>query len=282
MPLKEKMTYIILNGKCVAADTARMPVDNAAFRYGFGLFETMLLRYGRLGYLAYHEERLFAGMKQLGIAIPAFLRPGYLPEQITKLAVKNGMDFARIRVQVFGGGGGIFGNREQKPGFVIECFPIGEAETELNANGLVLGISRGARKAADDVSNLKSCNAMVYAIAARHAKQNKWNDALVLNTAGNVIESAIANVFWIKEGIVYTPQLSEGCVAGVMRRYVLVKQPGIREEPLTQERLLEADEVFLTNAIKGVKWVGSIGDKYYNNHVVKTIYATIFPHEADI
>ena len=112
-------------------------------------------------------------------------------------------------------------------------------------------------------------------MAARQAKQNKWNDALVLNTAGNIIESAIANIFWVKDGNIYTPPLAEGCVAGVMRRHLLQITPGIAEKPLTIDALSAADEVFLTNAIKGIRWVRYVGEWEYAAAIAQTLSKTL-------
>jgi len=119
----------------------------------------------------------------------------------------------------------------------------------------------------------------MYAMAAQQAKAHKWNDALLLNTKGNIVEGTIANIFWVKDGIIYTPPLTEGCIAGTLRAYLLDVLPtkgyGVQEQPLTNATLLTADEVFLTNAIRGVKWVGTVENKVYRNEVVRTITYTL-------
>jgi branched-chain amino acid aminotransferase len=141
----------------------------------------------------------------------------------------------------------------------------------LNENGLVLGLATGLQKSTDALANLKSCNALIYAIAARQARENQWNDALILNTAGNIIESTIANIFWITDDIIYTPPLADGCIAGVMRRHLLSNN-SIVERSLTLPTLLEADEVFLTNAIKQVRWVGMMDKRKYGNSRAKELF----------
>ncbi len=180
-----------------------------------------------------------------------------------------------VRPQVFAGGGGLFSNESRVPGFVIECFPL-EAETlMLNENGLVAGMATGVAKSMDTLSNLKSCNALIYAIAARQAKEQKWNDALICNTDGHIIESTIANIFWIKDGAVFTPPLTDGCVAGVMRRHILAQIKTVQEESLNVNTLMQADEVFLTNAIKGIRWIGNFGEARYNNTQTKSLHRAL-------
>src|SRR5690606_32293995 len=116
---------------------------------------------------------------------------------------------------------------------------------------------------------LKTCAALPYTIAAQQATARGWNDALILNHQHRIIESAIANIFWVKDEQLYTTPLSEGCIAGVMRRHLLTASAKmgilIQEIPLTQKELHQADEVFLTNAIRRMKWVKEIADSVYSH-----------------
>ena len=265
------MNYINISGKIITAVDAGIPVDNGSFRYGYGLFETMLVQDGIIRLKQYHWERLFAGLKQLYFDIPASMTPEWLEEQVAGTVKKNKLEkLCRVRLQMFAAGGGLYDMQSQQPGFVIEYFPLEASTMQLNENGLVTGIATGLNKSMDSLSNLKSCNALIYAMAGRQAKANKWNDAFICNTTGNIIESTIANIFWIQNDVVYTPPLSEGCIAGVMRRYVM-ESITVKEKNLSIDELLQADEVFLTNAIKTVRWVGELKNKKYNCKRTKAI-----------
>ena len=94
---------------------------------------------------------------------------------------------------------------------------------QLNENGLVIDVFPGARKSCDSFSNLKSNNYLPYVMAGLYAKKNKLNDCIVLNSFDRVCDSAIANIFIVEKDKIFTPPLSEGCVAGVMRRWMLEK-----------------------------------------------------------
>ncbi len=269
------LNYINLNGKIIAATDATIPVDNGAFRYGYGLFETMLVQDGTIRLAQYHWQRLIAGAQQLYFELPPLMTPQFLESEVLKTVRKNKLEkLCRVRLQLFAAGGGMYGLQNAHPGFIVECFPLAEEVLQLNENGLVLGIATGLAKSPDLLSNLKSCNALIYAVAARQAKTNKWNDALVYNTLANIIESALANIFWIKDGVIYTPPLTEGCVAGVMRRHIL-DTTSVVEQPLSTYTLLTADEVFLTNAIKNIRWVSNLADSHYDNARIKSIYSTL-------
>ena len=266
------MTYININGKIINSQDADIPVDNGAFRYGYGLFETMLVKEGTIRLVDYHMPRLFAGLEQLGFELPALMTPEYMEEEVLQTVKKNKLEhLCRVRLQVFAGSGGLYGTGHMHSGFLIECFPLDDSTLQLNTNGLVVGIATGIGKCRDTLSNLKSCNALIYAVAARQAKEHKWNDALICNTESHIIESTIANIFWIKDGVVYTPPLSEGCVAGVMRQFIL-DTTKVTEKRMSIGELIYADEVFLTNAIKKIRWVRNWHETNYDNSQTRAIY----------
>lgn len=274
------MDLININGTILPAKDAGVSTDNGAFRYGYGLFETMLVRNGSIRLKEYHWDRLFDGLKQLFFEPAALMTREWLETEVLRTVSKNkANDLCRVRLQLYAKGGGLYSNESRQPEFIIECFAIEPDTLLLNSNGLTAGIATGVNKSADTLSNLKSCNALIYAVAARQAKANKWNDALIRNTTGNIIESTIANIFWIKEGELYTPPLPEGCVAGVMRRYVL-NTVTVTEKVLDEQTLLAADEVFVTNAIKGIKWVKSIGEREYSNQVTQNIFNAVLNNQT--
>ncbi len=256
------MNYINLNGKITEAEKTIVSYDNRAFRYGYGLFETMLVKDGMIALAEYHWQRLFEGMKQLCFTPAKHFNEDVLSEEVIKTVKRNKLEsLCRVRLQIFAGSGGLYDGKTQLPEFIIECFPLDISVTELNQNGLVLGLAAGLSKANDETANLKTTNALIYALAAQQAKQNKWNDALICNTDGNIIESTIANIFWIKDGGVFTPPLKDGCVAGVTRKKLkeVLKQTdfAVTEKSLDMDTLIDADEVFLTNSIRRMKWVGA-------------------------
>lgn len=266
------MAYINLNGKIIPASEAAMPVDNGAFRYGYGLFETMMVRDGVIRLGQYHWERLMTGLKQLYFEVPPLMTAAWLEQVVLATVKKNKLEkLCRVRLQMFAAGGGLYGLESKQPGFVIECFPLEPSILQLNENGLTVGIAADLGKSMDSLANLKSANALIYAMGARQAKANKWNDALICNTDGHIIESTIANIFWLSNGVLHTPPLADGCVAGVMRRHLLAKMP-VMEKSLTIDELLQADEVLLTNAVNTLKWMGAIGDKKYGHEQAKKIH----------
>lgn len=271
------MHYINHNGHLLPADKAALPHDNRAFRYGYGLFETMLLRDGAIRLEDYHWQRLTEGLQLLQLELPQHITTTQLRNEVVKTATKNQLQhLCRIRLQLYASSGGLYDAPNQKVSFLIECFPLRETGLLLNENGLKVGIAEGLYKSADALSNIKSCSALTYAMAARMAKAHKWNDALILNAKDHLIESTIANIFWVRNRQVYTAPLSDGCVAGVMRRHVMTVLPAagipVQEQSLSRHDLPHIQELFLTNAIRGIQWVGEANGNIFANDLIRFIY----------
>jgi branched-chain amino acid aminotransferase len=100
---------------------------------------------------------------------------------------------------------------------------------------------------------------------------------LVLNQHERICDATIANIFWVKDEKIFTPSLGEGCVAGVMRKKILeLPTPNsgflVQESVLTEDILLQADEVFLTNAVTGIRWVKECPGKIYNNTISRKLF----------
>ncbi len=270
------MNSICFNGKILRADEPALLVSNRGYRYGDGLFETMKVSAGRILLEKYHFERLFSGLSLMKFDIPGLFTKEKISQAILHLCKRNNTEeLARVRLSVFRGNGGLY-DEDKALQYVIESWSLNESVNRLNENGLVIDIYADAEKSCDKFSNLKSANFLPYSMAAQYAKENKLNDCLVLNNSGGVADSTIANLFIIKNGVVLTPALEEGCVNGVMRRHLLIelKKADIEanETAITTGDIKNADEIFLTNAINGIRWVRQFRDATYTNSQTAQIY----------
>ena len=152
----------------------------------------------------------------------------------------------------------------------------------LNDRGLEIDIFEDAVKSCDAFSNIKSNNYLVSVMAQLFANENNLDECLILNSFGRICESSIANVFIVKNTLIYTPPLTEGCVAGVVRRWLIENLPfpefQIIPKKLNPEDLREADEIFLTNSIKPIRWVKTFREKKYTNVLSRKIAGYIYRH----
>lgn len=260
----------------LSAGSAITGPDNRGLRYGDGLFETIKYKNGQLVLLDEHFARLWKGLKLLSFQPSKLFNPDLLEKEIITLLQKNRQEHARVRLSVIRGNGGLFDTKDHAPHYIIQSWPLEQTGEKLNENGLQLCIYPDAKKSIDSFSNLKHNNFLPYLMAALHAKKEQCNDAIVLNSEGNICDTSIANLFMIKDNRVYTPSLDQGCIAGVMRNFInnqlsILGCPLV-ETSITTEALLEADEVFLTNSIYNMRWVAGIGSKKYLNLLTRKIF----------
>ncbi|MFC4262271.1 aminodeoxychorismate lyase [Ferruginibacter yonginensis] len=273
------MPYINYNGKIFEDDTAIIKANNRGLRYGDGIFETIKLKNNQLILADEHFARLWKGMQALQFEIPKLLRPESLNDQIIQLAKKNKLTNARVRLTIFRGEGGIYDAKNNTPQYIIEAIALPESGDVLNMNGLQLTIFKDAKKSIDAFSNLKTNNYLPYFMGAMFAKKNHCNDALIVNCNEAVCDSTIANIFIIKNNCIYTPSLKQGCVAGVMRKWLISTLKAlsykIEETCVTIEDVLNADEVFLCNSIYNIRWVASVNEKNYSSNTIQSIVLTL-------
>lgn len=270
------MNNICFNGKILPGDEPVLLASNRSYRYGDGLFETMKVQKGSILLALYHFERLFGSLSLLKFEVPKLFTKEKLEQEILNLSRKNNCEkFARVRLSVFRGNGGLY-DEDKALQYMIECWPLNESVNKLNENGLLIDIYPEAEKSCDKFSNLKSANFQPYSMAALFAKENKLNDCLVLNTSGGIADSTIANLFLIKGETIITPSLEEGCINGVMRRHLLseFQIAGLKtqEIAISVSDIKTANEVFLTNAINGIRWVRQFREATYTNIKTAQIY----------
>lgn len=259
---------MIFNGVLMDAEKPVITADNRSFRYGDGCFETMKAVNGKIIHANEHFERFFASLELLQFDKPNYLTAAYLTEHITKLLLQNGhTKCARIRLTLFRGNGGLYDAENHFPNYLIQTWNLNTSNNQLNENGLVIDIYKEARKVCDHFPHLKSNNYLSYAIAALWAKKNHLNDALLLNPYDKITDATIANIFIVQNGIIKTPAVSEGCVNGIMKNYLLQclrkENMPVEETSLNIDDVLQAQEVFLTNSIYGIKWVKQCGNSNY-------------------
>ncbi|AFC25968.1 aminotransferase class IV [Saprospira grandis] len=233
-------------------------MNNRGFKYGDGVFES--IRVGPKGapLLPWHERRLRRSLDQLGILAPedfqlaSFIRLG---------------ETYRLRLSCWRAGGGLYTPEENGLAYALEEQPLQAAAFPWPKKGLHLGVYKGQSIAAGGLSFLKSLSAQTYVMAAKYRQEAGFDDCILLNAWGRVVESVAANI-WIRKGEQWaTPALSEGPVAGVFRAYLLdvFRQQGVvvEEKALSIADCLAADEIWLTNAVQGISWVREfLGQRY--------------------
>jgi branched-chain amino acid aminotransferase len=261
--------YLLYNNKCYPVDEPIFKVNNRSFRYGDGLFETIRLIKGKLHLFDYHIERILNGAEFLKLEFPKNWNEAFFKKKVNELLEKNQeFENGKIRLSIFRADGGTYAPKSSKANLLIEYEPLNSDSFILNKKGLKMEVFSEMEKTSNPFSNFKSSNALIYVLASIYRKEEGLDDCFIVNSQNRIIEGISSNLFIVKDGSLITPPLSEGCVAGVMRSYLLnlLEQKDIeyRMAPIQLEDLFQAQEIFLTDSIKGIRWVGSYKVKRYN------------------
>ncbi|MDP2189557.1 MAG: aminotransferase class IV [Sphingobacteriaceae bacterium] len=259
------MELMLLDGEGIKAQEMGDLAQNRSFLYGDGVFESIRVMYGQALWPSFHFERLQYGLKQLGIHYHQTQLQ--FEQRLQKLIELNKIHGgARLRVHVWRRAGGLYRPENDGGMQLMQITALEPNEFVLNAKGLQLGDSKIIKQALFQ-PDVKTTNALQYVLAAREAKAANWDDAFLYHSEGGLLESSSSNVFILKQGVLLTPRLEDGCLPGILRRVMMEKLPAlgykIKEQLLAHNDLQTADEVYLTNAISGLRWVGGWRTKRY-------------------
>lgn len=274
------MPYILFNDQFLAQDSAVLSANNRAFKYGDSLFETLLMCNGKLQFPELHAERIKTAMKLLKMEGYNLLDEYFLKQKASELVRKNKMQGnVRLRLTIFREGAGFYAPETNKVGYLMETRQLETTPYEFNKKGLIVDVYDEIVKPINILSNFKTTNALLFVMAGIFQKQRRLDEVFLLNQEGFLCESTSANLFVVYENKIYTPALSEGCVAGVMRTVVMKlaqeQQLPLIEAQINPQILNEAEEVFVSNAVGGIRWVMGYGRKRYFNKVAKSLSAKL-------
>ncbi|MCT1525023.1 aminotransferase class IV [Sphingobacterium hotanense] len=279
--------YINFNGSLVPEDMAVLSVDNRAFRYGDGLFETMLWKDGDIRFLDFHIERLQEGLSLLQFEDTGVFDTFFVRNKTEELIRKNNMmgQTLRVRLIVFRMGAGTYGPESNKAGYVLQVERKQDSLRDKKL-GLIVDLYKDFKKPYSELSKMKSNNALVYVMAGNFRKKHAFDEVFILNQEGNLCEALTSNIFIYYNKVLYTPALTEGCIAGVMRRVVMdiALSEGIEvvEAEIKPDIMKVADEIFCTNATQGIQWVMGYKQKRYFNKISRVFQDRLAAWTYDI
>lgn len=257
------------NGTIKEGEEFTVALGNRALNYGDGMFETIRYSHGRLNFWEKHYFRLMASMRIVRMEIPMSFSPEFLEEEIRKTIEANALsDHAcRVKLLVYRKNGGLYTPVDNNIDYLIQVKPLNEKVFELNEQGLTVDLYKDFYKQKGLLGNLKSTSAQFYTLASVFRAENELDECILLNTDKSVIEGISSNIFMVKDQEVITPTLASGCLKGVLREVITELVPkmkmSLREEDFSPFALQKADEIFFTNAIKGVQWVERYRKKRY-------------------
>lgn len=270
------MLYINNNGEILNNSGHTIRTGSRAYYYGDGVFESVRIINGRPINLENHTKRLLEGAKAIKMRIPNFMNTEFFDSKVVELVNKSGIvSGGRCRISLDRVAGGTYSPETNDVEFYIEVYPMEQNFYELNQKGKEIDIYMDHKKQKGVLANFKTKNGLIYVLASITAKEKSLDDYLITNEAGGILESTNSNIFLVSNGVLYTPGLEEGCLAGTMRMQIinLAIDNGIKvyECNILPQNLLAADEIFLTNAINGITWVSGYRTKRYFNETAKKL-----------
>ncbi len=211
---------VFLNGRFVPEARAVVPVNDRGFMYGDGLFETMRVCVGRPFRMAQHLERLTRGADFLKIKCP--FAPGELQDFAGQLIKKNKMPEAILRVTLTRGPGerGYTPPVDSKPTVVMTLHTAPPVDVENPVQWRLITSSYRI-PAGDPLSSFKTANRLIHIMARMEAVEKDADEALLINSKGEVAETASGNLFWVYRGNICTVPTGCGVLPGITRAVVL-------------------------------------------------------------
>ncbi|MFK8045612.1 MAG: aminotransferase class IV [Crocinitomicaceae bacterium] len=269
--------YVNNNGVLIPIESYAIKAGNRSHLYGDGFFESIRVINGKMINFSNHFKRLTETFKVLHMNPPASLTEDYLQKEINFLIEQNNISSGgKIRLSIDRKSGGTYLPRTNDIDYFIEAYSLPKNSFTLNEAGHRVDIYNDIKKHINPLSNYKTKNGLIYIMAKMYAKEHQLDDVLLQNDKLGIIESSSANIFIVSNGVLYTPALDAGCLGGTMRMMIInlaiANNMKVYECVITPQNLLAADELFLTNAIKGITWVGNFRTKIYQNKVVERIH----------
>ncbi len=277
--------FIIVNNQLTKKNNIKFNLEDRAVRFSDGFFETMRSIGAKIINIDNHILRIKKAWKILNFdnsppveqIVPAFER-----------LCKSNKSFSanRIRLTFYRANGSYYLPDNNSINWYLEILPLENKFFELNKDGLKVDIYEENPKIIHPFFSIKNNFVQFYSIAALWAKKNHLDDALLINEHSNIVEATASNIFIVNNNQLITTPLSSGCVEGTCRQLILAiaqknNYPFI-EKNITKNDLLEADEIFLTNAIKGIQWVQSYKHRRYFNKWSKQLVADLNQYLKDI
>ncbi|WP_019244485.1 MULTISPECIES: aminodeoxychorismate lyase [Bacillus] len=274
---------IYQNGRYIQEEEARISPFDHGFLYGMGLFETIRIYNGHPFLLGDHLLRLNDGMQEMHIE--STICQNMMLDILHQLLKRNDLDNARVRINVSAGEGAVSLPSEsyKQPNLMVFISPLQPASEEImEKQATILKLNRNTP---ETTSRLKSHHFFNNIAAKRELRDQPNLEGIFLTKEGFVSEAITSNIFWIKNDILYTPELSTGILPGITRQFVilLAKQMGllVKEGSFQLEELVEADEIFITNSIQELVLITNIDHYSFSNRSKPTVTKKLYEKYKD-
>ncbi|MBP2282897.1 branched-chain amino acid aminotransferase [Flavobacterium sp. CG_23.5] len=267
---------INFNGIIVSQD-ANILTQNRAFLYGDAVFETVKIIDNKILFLEDHYFRLMSSMRVIRMEIPMNFTMEYFEEQILSLAKNNSLlDSSRARITVYRNDGGYYLPLSNSVSFLIHAVALENTYYSIEDKEYEVDLYKDFYVTKQLLSSIKTTNKIINITGSIYASENGLDNCILLNDSKNVIEALQGNIFMLIGNKLITPPVSEGCLNGVMRKQILglakkIYYIVVVEEVISPFDLQKADELFITNVIKGIQPITKYRKKNFTTKVANQL-----------
>lgn len=266
------------NGNLVKVEEALFETTNRGYAYGDALFETIRVNAGVILFWEDHYFRLMASMRILRMQIPMKFTPELLQKEILEIVEKNNLikSAARVKIMVHRVTGGLYTPDSNEVEYMISASSLDVSFYSVSSDFYEVTLYKDHYVSTDLLSTLKTNNKIVNVLGSIFAKENNFDNCLLVNSNKMVIEALNGNLFLVKDDLIKTPPISDGCLKGVLRKQlirILNELPDYRveEASISPFELQKADELFVTNVIKGIQPISKFRKKEFDVKVSKRL-----------
>lgn len=266
------------NGNLIQNDSKFLNHLNRGLCYGDSLFESIRVVNGKIYFWEDHYLRLMASMRILRMQIPMDFTMEFLETKIFETITSNNLknNASRVRITIFRNDGGLYLPTTNSVSYIIQAETLTSPFFELNTETYEVELFKDFYINPDMLSNLKTNNKILNVVGSVFAEENGYQNCLLLNSRKQVVEALNGNFFLVKGNIIRTPPLEDGCLNGVIRKKITeilgkLDYYTLEETSISPFELQKADELFITNAILGIKPITKYRKKEYSYSVAKDL-----------
>ncbi len=265
---------INFNGNLVAQSNENIE-QNRGFLYADAVFETLKVLDGKILFLEDHYFRLMASMRILRMEIPLEFTLEYLESEIFKTINALNLTNARVRLTVFRNGEGRYLPQQRTVGFIIVAESTGTVYVNTTEKYEV-ELFKDFHVSKHLLSTLKTTSCLINITASIFAEENGYENCLLINDEKNVIEAINGNIFIIKDNVVSTPPVADGCKNGIIRKKIIeiinkTDNLTLEERSISPFELQKADEIFITNIAVGIQSVTQYRKKLFADTIANSL-----------
>jgi len=269
---------ININGHIVPKDKAHLSINNRGFTYGDAIFETIKVLHNRVLFLEDHYFRLMASMRILRMEIPMNFTLEFIESQMLELIEINkfGGSSLGVNLMVNRIEGGLYSPNSNNIEYTIMVEELEHGLYMFEKDDYKIDLFKDFYISPSLTSTLKTNNRIINIVGSIFSKENNFENCLILNTEKSIVQALNANIFLVKDNVVKTPPLQDGCIKGIMRKQIieLIKlMPDfiLEETSITPFELQKADELFLTNVIMGIRPITHYRKKVFTHKLSEIV-----------